>query len=197
MYKLHKVFPIPIFQFKFSKHENYFFDEIEKSEKIPEGWEHSVNSSYPNISKNDSFIDKRTVKKLKCDLLSEIKEMFKASNMPTNISFNDMFWYNIYHQNQGQERHNHMGGWYTKSVWSGVYYNKNATPTTFYPLSLMSRSSNFEGSEQSIVSDCFYTYANIDVSDGDVILFPPYLEHEVKYFLDMMRVTFSFNIVLV
>lgn len=201
MYKLHKLFSTPLFHFRFSKHEKYFFEDIKKHERIPPGWKCSVNSSYPSISKNDSFIDKKKVKSLKEELLFEIKEMFKLSNIPTNISFEDMFWYNVYHENQGQERHNHLNSYPIRNFWSGIYYNKNSSPTTFYPTSLLHRTNRFDGYEHSILNDCFYDYANIDVNDGDVILFPPYLEHEVILDKNIsnkekMRLTFSFNILM-
>jgi len=199
MYKLHNIFPTPILHFAFSKHKEYFFEDIQKSERVPPGWNCSINSSYPFITKNDLFINKKKAECLKNDLLLEIKELFKSSNIPSNISFNGGLWYNIYHKNQNQERHNHLNTHNGRNFWSGIYYNKNSSPTTFYPLSLMHRTSKFDGYENSIVKDSFYDYVNIDVNDGDVIIFPPYLEHEVilnKNFSDEMRVTFSFNIIM-
>lgn len=199
MYKLHKLFPVPIFQFKFSKHNNYYFADIERSEKIPKDWKCSINTSYPSINNDDSFIRKYERDYLKNELLEEIKLMFGKSEMPTNISFNDMFWYNVYHESQGQERHNHLGNCNTSIFWSGIYYNKNASPTIFYPTSTLYKTNKFIGYENSILSDCYFDHVKINVSDGDVILFPPYLDHEVileKNFGDKMRLTFAFNIEL-
>lgn len=200
MYTLHKLFPTPIIKFKFSKHDNYFFDNIEKKEKIPLGWECSVNSSYPKIEPKDTFITRRISSSLQKDLLTDIRQMFESAGMPTNISFNDMFWYNVYHNNQNQERHTHLSSYHNRNFWSGIYYNKNASATTFYPISTLYRVNKFDKSENSILADCYFDHVNILVDDGDVILFPPYLEHEVKpQKLDEqeMRLTFSFNITLI
>ena len=198
MYSVYKLFSVPIMKFKFSKHDEYYFENIEKHERIPENWRCSINSSYPKTLNNDIFIDKKKNNSLQKDLLIDIKEMFRQANIPTNISFNDMFWYNISHEEQFQERHNHYNFFHAQNLWSGIYYNKNATPTTFYPYSHFHRITKFKDFEKSIISDCYYDFFNVDVEDGDVVIFPSTIDHEVRASnRDIMRLTFSFNITII
>ena len=195
MAHLYKLFPTPLIKFEFSKHENYVFDEIPQQDRIPENWECSVNSSFPCIEDKDNFIDQEKSKSLQRDLLREITDLFANANLPTNLTFNNSFWYNIYHEEQFQERHNHINTCASKNIWSGIYYNKNATPTKFYNPSLLHRVTKPPKSEETIVDDCYHDFFFPSVEDGDVILFPSTLEHEVKPTNSkMMRLTFSFNI---
>ena len=56
---LHKVFYVPIFTFRFDKHETYDFSDIARQGRIdsrPKGWTTSVNSTYPFITDNDRLI---------------------------------------------------------------------------------------------------------------------------------------------
>ena len=131
------------------------------------------------------------------DLKSSIVEVFKELNMPTDISF-QQFWYNIYHDNQGQEKHNHLSWIGSQNLfWCGIYYNKNASPTTFYRdggyYQLQRWPDYMDSSMAAVLSAEYLPF----VEDGDIILFPPYLEHSAKSEQkpkDDMRMTFSFNI---
>ena len=52
----------------------------------------------------------------------------KELNITTKYLINE-FWYNVYHKNQGQEVHTHLGP--INPYWCGIYYNKNSSPTMF------------------------------------------------------------------
>jgi hypothetical protein len=191
------LFPVPIIKFKFLKHEDYFFDELEKKSNKPNGWIRDVNSSFPNILDNDIIIPPNFRDKLKKEILEEIIQIFHNLNMPNKIEY-DGFWYNIYHIGQGQERHCHLNRIDRKfSYWSGIYYNKNSTPTVFHRPDMGFRTQAFPGHEQSRIKECYYSYQKVDVDEGDIILFPPYLDHEVLEKKDNnTRITFSFNLAL-
>jgi uncharacterized protein (TIGR02466 family) len=191
------LFPVPLLKFRFSKHEEYQFDDIQKITNKPEGWIVDVNSSFPDISDSDQIIPPFFRDKLKKEILSEISNLFGELNMPNNINY-ECFWYNIYHENQGQERHCHLSHIdYLFPYWSGIYYNKNATPTTFHRPDCGYKTQVFKGHEKSRIKEAYYSYQKVDVVDGDILLFPPYLDHEVTKKKDNnTRITFSFNIKL-
>jgi hypothetical protein len=198
-YDVFRLFPTPIIKFKFKYHERYFFENIEKKVNIPEDWLKPLNTSFPNVKDDDDFINIEKREHLKRDIKESIDEVFCDLNLPTNYYINE-FWYNIYHLNQGQETHNHIPSVnYRSNYWSGIYYNKNASPTRFIRSDLWFKTHLFPNYQKSEISDCYYYTMSPFVDDGDIILFPPYLEHEVpeiKLEDPDMRLTFSFNLVL-
>jgi hypothetical protein len=189
------LFSVPVIKFKFSKHNKYTFPDIGKCENIPDGWELSLNSSFPNIEDNDSFIDSATRDSLENDLLIDIKKVLSTLKLSSSV-FLKSLWYNIYHDNQGQEAHDHIcGAGETNNYWSGIYYNKGSSPTTFHNAhKYMKLCRPPEVGE--IMSEFYNDMHSAEVEDGDVILFPPWLVHEVipdkkrKH----MRLTFTFNV---
>jgi hypothetical protein len=180
MLKVHKIFPTALLQFPFNNHQKYFFSEIHETVRKPDNWDFPINTSFPNISKDDNFIYLETQNSLKIDLLQCIKDSLKKINLPDNIDFLN-FWYNVYHGNQGQEPH-----WHLPSVgnvmpyWAGIYYNKNCNPTIFHRDHGSHRTHNFLGIENSEIKDCSWIEYLPDISDGDVLLFPPHLIHSVR-----------------
>ena len=194
------LFPVPLFKIKFKDHYKYNFPEVEKMDRKPDGWIESLNSSFPNIPDNDSIVPSYLRDNLKRDLKSSIVEVFQPLNIPTNIEFLQL-WYNIYHDNQGQEKHNHFS-YVGRPVpfWAGIYYNKKASPTKFFSTNNMRETLQFKGWKESEIAPCLAEYCALPVEDGDIILFPPYLPHGVESIPaheDKMRMTFSFNITLI
>ena len=193
------LFPVPIIKIKFKDHHKYYFAEVEKKDRKPDAWVDSVHITFPNIPDDDLVVYPMIRDSLKIDLKSSIVEVFQQLNLPINIEFLQL-WYNIYHDNQGQERHNHLCGvGNSPSLWSGVYYNKNASPTKFFNGNAMINTQKFRGCEETALSACLAEGHFPPVEDGDILLFPPYLEHSVEskpQHKDSMRMTFSFNIAL-
>jgi len=200
MFKLIGMFPVPIVKIQFKYHHKYNFPEVEKMDRRPEGWTVPLNTSFPAIGDNDPLVPVVVRDTLKKDLKESIVEVLQQLNAPTNIEFLQL-WYNIYHEGQGQEEHTHLPFVGTKlPFWSGIYYNKNASQTTFKRSDYAYRTQRFAGSENSALAECLCETFSPNVEDGDIILFPPYLEHFVKTTetcRDKMRLTFSFNIDLV
>lgn len=196
-HKIINLFPIPIIQIEFDKHHKYYFEDIEKSVNTPKGWDYPLNSTFPDIPDDNNFISPIVRDCLQIDLLKCIKSVFKQLIIPVNI-YIDEFWYNIYHDNQGQEIHDHMGSAHANhAFWSGIYYNKNASPTVFVRSDNIYKIQDFENSEDSAISESFSYRYGTEVKDGDIILFPPYLNHYVQsqsWHKNNMRLTFSFNI---
>ena len=191
------LFPVPLIKIKFKDHYKYNFPEVEKKEKKPDSWVKSLHTTFPGIPDDDLIVPPMVRDSLMRDLKDAVVEVSQELNIPTNIYLLQL-WYNIYHDNQGQERHNHLcevGN--SPSLWSGVYYNKNASPTQFFRSDSSYQTQIFDGYKQSALAPCLSPSLAPSVEDGDILLFPPYVEHSVESTLkhkNSMRMTFSFNI---
>ena len=199
-YEMLGLFPVPLIVIKFKDHHKYDFPEVEKEDRKPFNWVDSVNTSFPIINDDDPVISPVVRDNLKSDLKDSIVEVFRQLNFPTNIDFLEL-WYNIYHDNQGQEKHDHSSHvGQIVPFWSGIYYNKNASPTEFFKSnSIITDTQKFDGYRESALASCLAKSVSPDVKDGDILLFPPYLKHSVKskpQHKNEMRMTFSFNITL-
>ena len=194
------LFPVPLLKIKFNHHYKYNFPEVEKKDQKPEGWVDSVHTTFPNIREDDDVVPSYLRDNLRRDLKTSIVNVFQQLNLPINIDF-PQFWYNIYHDNQGQEKHCHLSLVGEPVLfWSGIYYNKNASPTEFFRSDTPYQTQRFDGYQKSALAPCLANSYSQSVEDGDIILFPPYLEHSIQSkpeHQDRMRMTFSFNIHLI
>lgn len=196
-----EIFPTPIIKIKFKYHKKYKFKDISKKERYPDGWKVPLNTTFPNIIESDDFITLETINSLKKDIGKCMDKVFKDLNLPLDYTFYN-FWYNIYHISQGQEPHNHIPLdvlRLEKLYWSGIYYAKNCTPTSFFTPSSFGEQFNFIGAKNSKLKK-FYTHQiSLKVSDGDIVLFPSYLLHSVPEVEKEkpMRLTFAFNLELI
>lgn len=190
-------FAVPFIKFSFTKHEQYEFENIPRSVNLPPGWVVPLNSSFPNIKDNDPIVRADVRDALKQDLYIDIKDVLMDLNIRNDFEI-PVFWYNVYHSQQGQEPHNHLSSCEKKNpIWSGIYYNKNATPTHFIRNDQITcRTQEFPGWMNTKLSSHFAPVYMPEVSDGDIILFPPYLQHAVRYERPTMRMTFAFNLYL-
>ena len=195
-YKIIELFPTPIIKVKFKQHNKYKIKNCNKKENYPSTWKIPLNTSFPNITKDDEFMDFKTLMALKEDLKKCIDDLFSDMKISPNYYFED-FWYNIYHKGQGQEPHDHLPSKLNNqmSYWSGIYYAKNASPTTFLRNDLLNNALKFFNSKNNKLKKyCYNVFPN--VAEGDVIIFPSHLIHAVPIIEkdNYMRVTFSFNI---
>lgn len=198
-FEILKLFPVPLIKFKFKYHKKYYFEDIEKSVNFPEDWEIPLNTSFPMIPDNDPVVDNVTKNHLMADIKFCVDEVFEELKLPTDYYLKN-FWYNIYHNEQGQEDHAHLA--HVNNIgtyWSGIYYNKNPTPTRFKRSDTLYETQLFPGYKDCNIKEAYYYVFSPDVEEGDIIVFPPYLRHSVPI-LDSesfkMRMTFSFNLVL-
>lgn len=196
--ELKSLFPTPLIKFKFRKHYLYNFPEIPKSVNKPKEWIKPLNTSFENNLGDDFFPIEKKYKLIE-DLKTDIKVVFEMLEIPTKFDIQEL-WYNVYHDNQGQETHDHLcplGN--LISYWSGVYYNNTNIPTVFdrpYNIHKVSIHPDYlnPGSQLNKFY-CDKTYQEIE--PGDVVLFPPWLSHSVEVgdeCKDNMRLTFSFNL---
>jgi hypothetical protein len=196
MVAIHRIFPTPLLQFKFNKHQNYDWQETEKRYRIPDGWDQPLNSSFPEILDDDAYVSPNVRDSLKLDMMESITDALTELKLPNTVEYLN-FWYNIYHEEQGQEIHWHLPqAGYVIPYWSGIYFAKNCNPTIFHRDHGVHRTQKFPGYEDSEIADCSFINYWPNIEDGDILLFPPWLMHtahtEQK---DKMRLTFSFNLV--
>jgi len=195
---LYGIFPTPIIHLKFNDHKKYNFSPIPKKIKRPSGWAKDLYSTYPNTI-DDEFIDNECIESLKNDIKNCINDYFLDIKIPTNWYYSN-FWYNVYYNNFGQELHNHLSDvGFPSNYWSGIYYYTGTTPTVFQRSDFMYQTQIFNGCLDSKINFCFWDKWFPDVVDGDIILFPPHLNHFIEMKSkdeNQMRMTFSFNICL-
>lgn len=196
--ELKSLFPVPFIKFKFTKHHLYNFPEVKKSVRKPDGWVKPLNTSFGSSCGDDFFSDEMRFR-MYSHLTEDLYKVFEVLNIPSEFELNQL-WYNIYHDNQGQEYHDHIPGIVSKPpYWCGVYYNKGNIPTTFvkpYTYHKTSRHEEFNSPDSNMFK-YFCDFFEPDIEPGDVILFPPWLEHGIETgdeCKNNMRLTFSFNL---
>jgi hypothetical protein len=189
------LFAVPLIRFKFSKHHLYNFPEVPKKHRKPPFWIKSLNTSFGFSCEDDDFLSIEMRSNLVDDITDDLIKVFESVNIPPKIYISD-FWYNIYHDNQGQEEHDHLCPCtQVNPFWSGIYYNKNPTPTRFIRNDRYHRLTRIPGIENSKLKDFFEDGMLPEVEPGDIILFPPWVEHSIDTKeCTNMRLTFSFNI---
>tara|TARA_R100000353_G_scaffold105886_1_gene76298 strand:- start:72 stop:728 length:657 start_codon:yes stop_codon:yes gene_type:complete len=172
---------------------------------VPEGW--GTTKIITSIdgggltgddSVNDFLYDSEELSKQYLEVL----ESFCDDNYVIEI---DEIWFNYYINGEYQEQHNHLNGsseprikGVFPSTFSGVHflcYDKEVhSPLTFKDPMVLLRSNSFE-----FRSHNYDEGHKPDISEGDLIMFPSYLEHEVKAGKPTPgnpRVTISFNLKL-
>ena len=194
------LFSTPIIQFKFEKHDDYVnqFDNWERVDRFPISWSTPLNTSFPNISEDDPYVDSSVTNKLKDDIMFQLKKVMLNQNIPTDLYY-QCFWYNAYYKGQGQEPHNHLSVDGEDPLWSGIYFAKNCYPgqLVFVKTEYSHRSQQWFDWDKSKLKTYYQEISPTQFSSGDVVLFPPHLHHSVKVDernIDNQRLTFSFNI---
>jgi len=193
--KIHRIFPTTIIQFSLSTHDNYSFPYQQDKVSKPDGWTMPVNSSFP-MATGDDFISDTQLHNLQRDIYCEVGKVFHELGFRYDYEINEL-WYNIYSKGQGQEIHSHLSHLPNKNpIWSGIYYYKNCSEssTTFHRSDFAYRTQLFDGCLDTAIADAYYENWQPYVSDGDVILFPPHLAHNVHNPNDLQRITFAFNV---
>jgi len=202
---INNLFSIPIWK----KHldvscdiENDLLNQIEQNYEQndhhlkPDYWNcivHSTNENHNNIN-YDQVIP----------LYKKEYENFVSENN-LNLNTHNYFihgkpWYNYYVKYSNQEIHHHIdlrNNYFP--LFSGVHFlklNKDHSQLTFYnpnQLSILYDRTNFF--KNDIKSSFRYKIFELDIKQGDIIIFPSFLEHAVfPQKIDDPRITISFNI---
>jgi len=174
------LFSIPIYITKVPNHEHIktvVSNNIEQ-QGTPKTWNCSVNSSF-----GTSYF-------WLCDLLDNYNflydEFFYKLKCKVDISITDA-WYNDYSVGDFQEQHHHL-----PADFSCIHYvqlNSKHQGTTFVNPNRLLNSNNKV--LKHIYPETFTPY----VTEGDVIIFPSYMEHFVKkQQIEDRRITLSWNL---
>ncbi len=193
------LFSTPIIVTKFNDHEKYNIESFEKIDRSPKDWNNSaVNTSFPDVGKDDPYISRETRDEIKNSILEQLKDVFAIYNMPTDIVMQN-FWYNAYYEGQGIELHNHLSEDNHNPFWGGVYFAKNCFNSQFrfrYLHTGLRTQQPFDFHQTTLV-DYYRSYWPSGIPDGYICLFPPHLDHTVivgEENRDKMRLSFAFNI---
>jgi hypothetical protein len=188
------LFATPLIKFKFTKHDLYNFPEIPKKHRKPFGWKKSLNTSFGDVD-GDDFLSLEIKNNLVEHINQDLIVVFNSLDIGSKIKISEL-WYNVYHDNQGQEPHDHLPDCtMVMPFFCGIYYNKNASPTTFIRNDNYHHLTRVPSIQNSKLKNFFDDIACPEVTPGDIILFPPWVNHSVDTKNDSnMRLTFSFNI---
>ena len=197
------IFPVSIFQSSVrdnSRIQELVYPMIKQHKKTgitepPDGW---LTDKLITSFKDDNFNEKilsddgphREIK----DQYVEVMGSFFNTSFECEIKD---IWYNYYVNQEYQEAHTHFGNFDDPNHYACVHflsYNPQIhSPLTFEdPLKLV-RATSHEMTGFSGYSDKFH----VNAKEGDLVMFPVYLEHEVKGgppTPEYPRITISFNV---
>mgnify|MGYP001181622644 CR=1 FL=1 len=195
------IFATPLLFSRFKKHGTHQFPDIPKKDRKPKGWILPVNTSFPgqieeNI--NDPYMSMELLTSVHNDILEHCKGMMESIGAPSDISLTQ-FWYNSYYEGQGQEVHNHLSPSNINPFWSGIYFAKNCYrgQLQFSNMEHGLRTQPPWPHQLSKLKEYYHSVFCVGGEDGNIVLFPPFLNHHVKVGIEnrhKMRLTFSFNI---
>ena len=187
-----ELFPVTVFKGQVSDNEilkNLLVSEIlneSRDLEIPEDWTtHKVKTSF---STQSSILNRTELTSQYVDCMRDVfdKEF--------DVSINKI-WYNVYTDGEYQEVHDHLGSLFEPSHFSFIHFlcfdKENHKPPEFRdPLSQL-RTTSLELER----NNCGEVYVP-DVKEGDLIMFPSYLQHCVPpgKKTEYPRITISFNV---
>lgn len=198
------LFPVSIYQSSVSDNEKIkelFYPLVEKHNskhtQAPQGWfTDKLQTSFEDEELKEIMGDLNTDigKELNRQYSDTIKTFF---DIPFQLQINDI-WYNLYENGEYQESHTHFGTYNNPNHYACVHF-LNYDPSVHSPLCVLDplrhiRISSFEYFNESDYKD---DHQFLDVKQGDVVMFPAYLEHEVRPGPPTPgnpRITISFNI---
>ncbi len=190
-----ELFPISIFHGKVEDNDKLknniipFIEETKHGNKPPEGWlTNNINTSYNNREVNcyDFLID-QTQQQYQAVLNNFFDDTF-------NINVSQM-WYNVYTGGEWQEAHTHTAPNGSPIHFACIHFLSFDpdihTPVTFIDPLITTRALSLE-----MKSNGYNDRVNLKYEEGDLIMFPSYLSHEVRPSKPSTypRITISFNI---
>ncbi len=190
-----ELFPISIFHGKVEDNGKLkdnilpFIQTTKQYNKPPEGWlTNNINTSYNNTEINCyDFLIEETQQQYQAVLNTFFDERF-------NINVSQM-WYNVYNGGEWQEEHTHTGTIGSPIHFACIHFlsfDPNIhTPVTFIDPLITTRALSLE-----MKSNGYNDKVNLKYEEGDLIMFPSYLSHEVSPSIqsNYPRITISFNI---
>tara|TARA_B100002019_G_C21092889_1_gene509534 strand:- start:184 stop:795 length:612 start_codon:yes stop_codon:yes gene_type:complete len=189
------IFPVSYYQGQVENNERLkkdllpFINRTKKNLTPPEGWlTTNITTSHDRDDINRLFLFQGEMRRQYHDVL----KTFFDNKFDIKV---DECWYNCYENEEYQESHNHVGDPLDPTHFACVHflcYDKQVhSPLSFLdPLEII-RSHSLEFDSHN------YDFHHIpDINEGDLIMFPSYLMHEVKATKPTPgnpRITISFN----
>ena len=156
----------------------------------PEGWlTTNITTSFANAKVSDELAGNYELKR---QYFNVIKRFFD-DKFTVEI---DEIWYNSYSNGEYQESHNHVGDPINPTHFACVHF-LSFDPEIHSPLTFSDPLSLTRYHSIDMKSANYSEKYNPPVVEGDLLMFPSYLEHEVKSYPptpDKPRVTISFNL---
>ena len=125
-----------------------------------------------------------------------VRKWFEYSNFPP-LKYNVEMWVNVHTYEMYQDNHIHMGG---KNLLSGNYnllFHEKDRPMLFSDFRNYTSMVDSIGIEVDHWAGDRFSQRQIEIKEGDLLLFPPTLPHQVPCALekhDGHRITISFNV---
>ena len=184
------LFPIEVYHFKVPDHnqikEKYLPDIIKNYEEG--GFDKHKTNDWHTHSIHTSFNDENQIIE---KLPSSYSELFDAV-MPVKWQGKFTLWHNVYKKFEYQEIHHHIPSDFSAIHFLSFDKTEHNPPVFFDPARLIKERLSYQKIRPP-------TTIHIDVEEGDMIIFPSYLEHLVpaasKEYKEY-RVTVSINLTL-
>jgi len=196
-----ELYPITIFHSSVSDNQKlknliipYIQETRQQIKDSPEGWFTSnIITSFEKPNINSIFFDKGTIsQEIQSQYMDVIKTFFDQE-WEVDI---DSMWYNYYEYGEYQEGHTHMGDFKSPIHFACIHFIA-FDPKVHSPLVFSDPLSRLRSTSLEMNSSNYSEKHKMNVREGDFLMFPSYLEHEVKAGLPTPgnpRITISFNI---
>lgn len=193
------LFETPVYRFRFEHHnqvQKYFYEQL-----IPAFEEEGVNNPNLEIFSNYFPTHHQVPKDIQELYQQSITRFLIKAGFRTDVKWRReiKFWFNIGKQNSYQEEHYHVSG--PKPIcYAGIHYviyNHEVNSKTYFKHPAMHMITGVTPSYDTALypTDFDNLIKTIDVSEGDIIIFPSYLTHFVERQMSVnLRATMSFNI---
>jgi hypothetical protein len=193
------LFETPVYKFKFEKQEvvkNYFLNNL-----VPVFEKEGPNNKDLGVFSNYFPTPHRIPQDIQELYQPAISRFLIKAGFTLNIPWRReiKFWFNIGRENSYQEEHHHVSG--PKPInYAGIHYviyDSAVNSKTYFkhpamPMIISVMPSYNEALHPTDFSNLIKT---VDVSEGDIIIFPSYLSHLVaKQHTSNLRATLAFNI---
>tara|TARA_B100000686_G_C16446504_1_gene789762 strand:+ start:109 stop:735 length:627 start_codon:yes stop_codon:yes gene_type:complete len=177
-----------------------YIEETKDSNEIPTDWmTDKVNTSFSNMEIEKGLTSDTRGEELISQYMKVLDDFF---DQPYSMKISwPGIWYNYYVDGEWQEQHNHLSSPSFTNVchFSCIHFlsfdKENHNSVTFIDplMNIRCHSLEFKNHE-------YYAKSGLYVTEGDFLMFPSYLEHEVKKGKptpDYPRITMSFNVEVV
>ena len=168
---------------------------------IPAGWECNVHSSFksddPDMKLNDEFL---------FSIYSKyITDFFREYSLKAGKYNIHSPWYNAFSKNQYQEPHTHLPADFSVVHYVTFDESQHLATTFVHPNPIISQSAKafrrplMDKLDPSCPAHSFYMsfYTPPQIKQGDLIIFPSFLNHYVKPNVsEKQRITITFNVAM-